>query len=287
MKILSLIVVLSLGILTSSKAQITLDSTLLDTTTIITGLDIPWEIQWGPDDWIWVTERYGRLSRIDPNRGTQEVLLDISSIVHQVGESGLLGMVLHPDFATTPQVFIVYTYRDNNNSFKERLVRYEYNAAAASLQNPLILLDNIPAANIHDGARLLILPDQTLLMTTGDASNQSLPQNINSLNGKILRLNLDGSIPADNPISGSPIWTWGHRNPQGLYAGPNGIIYSSEHGPANDDEMNIIEKGRNYGWPNVEGYCNLSAEMQFCADSNVAEPIRAWTPTVAASDLVW
>ena len=286
MKKLLFTLLLYLCSLTIGQAQIALDSTVLDTTTIVTGLDIPWEIQWGPDGWIWVTERYGRLGRVDPDMGTHQVLLDLSSTVHQVGESGLLGMVLHPNFADTPQVFIVYTYRDNNN-FSERLVRYDYNSTTATLHSSLILIDNIPANNIHNGARLLILPDRTLLMTTGDAGNIALSQDITSLNGKVLRLNLDGSIPTDNPFQGSAVWSWGHRNAQGLYLGPNGIIYSSEHGPTNDDEMNILERGRNYGWPYVEGYCNTNFEAQFCADSNVVEPIEAWTPTVATSDLIW
>jgi hypothetical protein len=102
-----------------------------------------------------------------------------------------------------------------------------------------------------------------------------------------LRFNLDGGIPADNPIPGSPIWTWGHRNPQGLLWAPNGIFYSSEHGPTTDDELNIIEKGRNYGWPYVRGYCDSGQEAAFCADSNVKEPIAAWTPTIAPSDIAW
>jgi hypothetical protein len=102
------------------------------------------------------------------------------------------------------------------------------------------------------------------------------------MNGKMLRLNLDGSIPADNPIAGSPIWSWGHRNPQGLvYA--NNVLYSSEHGNASDDEINIIQKAHNYGWPFVEGYCDQPGERTLCADSNVTEPIHAWTPTVAPS----
>lgn len=269
-----------------AQAQITVGTTLLDTATIATGLDIPWEIQWGPDGWIWTTERYGRVSRINPNTGIQDTLIDLSPLVRQVGESGLLGMALHPNFADTAQVFLVYTYSESGVS-KERIVRYDYDINNTSLHTPLVLLENIPAANIHDGSRLIIMPDRTLLITTGDASVQSHSQDLSSLNGKTLRINLDGTIPSDNPISGSPIWTWGHRNAQGLFLGPNNIVYSSEHGPNTDDELNIIEKGRNYGWSDVHGYCDLSSETQFCLDSNVYEPIQAWTPTVATSDIVW
>jgi glucose/arabinose dehydrogenase len=122
-----------------------------------------------------------------------------------------------------------------------------------------------------------------LFMTTGDAANTSTPQNLSSLNGKILRMQLDGSIPEDNPIPGSPVWSWGHRNPQGLVLAPSGILYSSEHGPSSDDEVNIIERGSNYGWPIVRGFCDEATEQEFCADSNVVEPIAAWTPTLAVS----
>ena len=96
-------------------------------------------------------------------------------------------------------------------------------------------------------------------------------------------MNLDGGVPEDNPFQGSYVWTWGHRNAQGLVISPSGLMYSSEHGPSNDDEVNIIEKGRNYGWPNVEGFCDEPTESQFCADSNVMEPIAAWTPTLAVA----
>jgi glucose/arabinose dehydrogenase len=122
-----------------------------------------------------------------------------------------------------------------------------------------------------------------LFMTTGDAANTSTPQNLTSLNGKILRLHLDGSIPVDNPIPGSPVWSWGHRNPQGLVMAPSGILYSSEHGPSSDDEVNIIVPGGNYGWPTVRGFCDETTELAFCADSSVVEPIAAWTPTLAIS----
>ena len=120
------------------------------------------------------------------------------------------------------------------------MARYTYTEGA--LDSPLTLLEGIQAAGNHNGSRLVIDSELNLYMTTGDAANTSLSQNLASLSGKILRMNLDGSIPGDNPIPGSHIWTWGHRNPQGLVISPAGIMYSSEHGPANDDEINIIEK---------------------------------------------
>ena len=182
-----------------SIAQIQLEETEVDTTTIITGLDIPWELQWGPDDWLWITERFGRVSRIHPETGEHIVVLDISSQVHQSGESGLLGMVLHPEFETNPYIYLAYTYKPVNNII-EKIVRYNY--TFGQLTDEVILLDNIRGNTTHDGCRLLITPDMKLLITTGDAQNQPASQNINDLSGKLLRINLDGSIPEDNPWPG-------------------------------------------------------------------------------------
>ncbi|MEQ1676186.1 MAG: PQQ-dependent sugar dehydrogenase [Chitinophagaceae bacterium] len=246
---------------------------------IVTGLNFPWEITWGPDNFIWMTERGGKISRVNPATGAVTPVHTITEVVAN-GEGGLLGMVLHPNFATTPHVFAAYNY--NSGGYKEKIVRFTYNGT--TLTNPVTILDNITASSIHNGCRLLITPDLKLWITTGDASNQSLPQNTASLNGKILRLNLDGTIPADNPVAGNPYWSLGHRNPQGLTFA-NNILYSSEHGPDSDDEINIIEKGRNYGWSTVRGFCNESGEQTFCAANNVKEPLRAWTPTVAACGL--
>jgi glucose/arabinose dehydrogenase len=262
----------------------------LQTRDVITGLAVPWEIIWGPDNWIWMTERAGRISRVNPETGEQKVLITISD-VSQKGESGLLGMALHPSFADTPQVFVVYTYWvDVTFTLYEKLVRYTYDGT--TLINPTVLVDYIRANSTHDGSRLVILPDHTLLMTTGDGTTGTGPQSHTSLNGKVLRMNLDGSAPADNPYAGAPypaniLWTTGHRNPQGLVHAPNGILYSSEHGPSNDDEINIILEGRNYGWSNVQGFCDdgKAAEAKFCIDSNVVEPIKAWTPTIAPAGL--
>ncbi|MXV50183.1 PQQ-dependent sugar dehydrogenase [Pedobacter sp. HMF7647] len=262
---------------TSSEGN-TSDS--LSTKVLNEKLSYPWEVLWGPDNMLWLTERGGKVSRVDPVTGVQTTLLQIPD-VKSMGEGGLLGMVLHPDFSKSPQVFLAYNY-DKNGTYTEKIVRYDY--TNGSLNNPLILLDNIPAASIHDGCRLAFSPDKKLYISTGDASNSARAQDKNSLSGKIFRINPDGSIPADNPVSGSPVWSYGHRNPQGLvFVGDK--LFSSEHGNSTDDEINIIERNRNFGWPNVEGFCNTSAEQSFCTSNNVKEPIYAWSPTIAPSGL--
>jgi len=249
-----------------------------------------WELAWGPDNYIWMTERAGRISRVDPATGQVQPVLTIPDVTEN-NESGLLGLaILEPFPMSVPPfrtfwVFVVYNYTDQG-VLKEKLVRYTYTTNGA-MSAPTVLLGNITATTTHSGSRLLLLPDRTLLMTTGDAQQQPQAQNLAALNGKILRLNLDGTIPADNPMAGSPVYTFGHRNPQGLVRLPNGRIYSSEHGPNNDDEINKIEPGRNYGWPNVEGYCDLPAEMTFCAANNVREPLTTWTPTIAPAGLAY
>jgi len=278
-KVYFISIIIMIGFLVEGESQITIGTTEIDTNTIAANLDTPWEILWGPDDHIWITERYGRITRLNPETGEISELVTIDE-VHEFGESGLLGMVLHPDFINNPYVYVVYNYLERS-ARKEKLVRYTY--TSGELVSPVTLLEGIPCVNSHNGSRLIIDVDNKLYMTTGDAQNTPNSQNINSLNGKVLRLNLDGSFPEDNPFPNNYVWTWGHRNAQGLVISPAGIMYSSEHGPANDDELNIIEKGRNYGWPNVEGFCDLGTETQFCADSNVFEPIAAWTPTLAVA----
>jgi PQQ-dependent dehydrogenase (s-GDH family) len=248
----------------------------LSTRVVATGLDTPWEILWGPDNKIWVTERKGIVSRIDPATGEKQILLDITGTVLEQGEAGLMGMALHPDFDQNPYVFLAYTYSGAGTTVK--IVRYDY--TESGLQHPVTLLDGIRGNVIHDGCRLIFASDKTLFITTGDAANQSLPQQLSSLNGKILRINPDGTIPSDNPQSGSPVWSFGHRNSQGLVFGPGGILYSSEHGPDTDDEINIIDRGKNYGWPNVHGFCDKSDEKSFCTSAGVIEPVTAWTTTI-------
>ena len=284
MKNLLLAFILGISLKSLAQSTINIGSTSVEVDTIYTGLDIPWEIIYGGDGHIWTTERKGIVSRINPVTKTKTVVLNIVSSVYQNSESGLLGMVLHPNFATTPEVFIAYTYGTFSN-LKEKLVKYTYNGT--SLVSPVVILDNIVGNTTHNGSRIIILADNTLLFSTGDAQNTDFPQDMNELNGKLLRINLDGSIPSDNPVAGNPVYSYGHRNVQGLLLHPNGKIYMSEHGASTDDEFQIAEMGKNYGWPNVEGFCNTSSEQTFCAANDVKEPLIVWTPTIAPSDLVF
>jgi len=261
----------------------TLESTVLEQTDVVTGITRPWEILWGPDDYIWATCRNGDVLHIDPVTGNYTTILELTVSNNGSGEPGLLGMALHPDFANTPKVFLVYNY-SQGNSVKERLSSFDWNGT--TLTNETYLIDNIPGNQIHNGARLVISPDGKIMMTTGDTgTGGDLSQDLNSKNGKVLRINLDGSIPTDNPNPASYVWSFGHRNGQGLCYGPTGILYESEHGQNSSDELNIIEAGRNYGWPEVQGACNTNAEISFCDANNVAEPIAEWSPCVAVNGL--
>jgi len=249
----------------------------LTTRVLADNLAFPWDIFVGSDGFIWMTEKSGRISRV--NAGTGEVipLLTIDEVLLR-GEGGLLGMVLREDGGTS-HLFVAYNYEDGAD-YKQKVVRYTY--ANNALTDPTLIHDDVAGAGIHNGCRLVIRNDK-LFISTGDASDESLPQNFNSPNGKILRLNLDGSIPSDNPDPSSPVWSMGHRNPQGLVF-VHDSLYSSEHGPDRDDEVNMIHRGGNYGWPDVNGVCEGS-EQDFCDEHNVVEPLINWTPTIAVSGI--
>ena len=276
-------------------AQIQVGSTILQEREVVGGLDVPWEIKWGPDsnendEFLWVTERSGIVSRINVETGEKNIILDIQNSVTTESESGMLGMEFHPDFEYNNIVFLVYTYYQGFN-IRERLSAFTYNQEIDVLENEQILINGITGNSTHNGSRIHALDDKTLLMTTGDAQNQSDSQNTQILTGKILRIDVSeenfGGIPLDNPFPDSYVWSWGHRNAQGLELAPNGIIYSSEHGPQSDDELNIIYSERNYGWPNVMGFCDGFSEQSFCEENNVVEPLINWTPTIAPSDIIW
>lgn len=246
-------------------------------------LNYPWEIIWSKDNFIWMTERDGKISRIDPSSGKTTFSFQVKEVDSR-NEGGMLGMAFDPNFLSNGFLYVVYDYKNNGN-YTEKLVRYTF--SKNTLTNPFVLIDHITANTNHDGSRLWIINDEKpkIFMTTGDALDQSLPQQTNTLNGKVLRLNIDGTIPSDNPFPNNPVWSYGHRNPQGLVM-VNNILYESEHGPDIEDEVNIIEKGRDYGWPNVKGPCDETDEISFCKLHNVKEPI--WSTgniTLATSGL--
>jgi glucose/arabinose dehydrogenase len=227
-----------------------------------------------------MTERPGTISRVNPATGAAQQIGQLS--VSEIGEGGLLGMAFHPDFAQQPYIYLMHTY--SSGGIRNRLVRLRYNGG--TLDAPETLLENIPGAGNHNGARIAVGPDRLLYVSTGDASNDVLAQNRSSLAGKILRLTLDGAPAPGNPF-GSAIYSYGHRNPQGMvFDRTTGFLYITEHGPGDNDEVNRIEMGRNYGWPNVRGKCDGDAgsgEIAFCQANNVAEPLVTWTPTIAPS----
>ena len=280
MKALQLLPLLLLGLCVQAQDTFTVGNTTLYATDLVDDSQIPWELVWGGDDMLWCSERKGRVIRIDPATGDYTTVLDLNVTFNGQGEPGLLGMVQHPDFPEDPRVWVVYC--DGQFSVSEHLSVFEWNGTELVNEQELLTL---PGAQIHNGSRLLFLPDNTMLMTTGDAGDTDNSQDLESLNGKILRLNMDGSIPADNPYPDSYVYTWGNRNAQGLCIGPNGLIYASEHGQNQDDEFNLVEAGRNYGWPNVQGVCNTTSEANFCAEWNVMEPLETWTPCIAVNGL--
>ena len=248
---------------------------------VATNLDTVWDMVWAPDGEMWVTERPGRVSRIDVRTGRVTSVGEID-VVEDVA-SGLLGMVFHPDFPREPWLYLIYSFTADADQdiIRNRLIRVRYENGSFSAVETLI--DNIPGASIHNGGRLVIGPDRLLYMSMGDAAIPSLAQTKTSLAGKILRLTLEGKPASGNPF-GDEVWSWGHRNPEGLaFQSGTGLLYSAEHGPSTDDEINLIEKGKNYGWPTVRGRCDTPPELDFCEAHAVAESVYEWTPTVGIS----
>ncbi len=233
---------------------------------LASNLDTPWAMDFLPDDKIIFTERGGRVSLIDI--GKVELVGNIE--VNQESESGLLGVAIDPEFEKNNFVYFYYTHNKGN-----RISRFYLNN---ELADEFILLDNIPNARFHDGGRIKFGPDGKLYATTGDATEPSSSQDVNSLAGKILRMNKDGSIPEGNPFN-NYVYSFGHRNPQGIAWHPKtGELYSSEHGPSRNDEINLIIKGENYGWPTE------------CTDKtgDYALPLRCYTEfTLAPSGIAF
>lgn len=259
------------------------------------GFEAPWEITWGPDGWLWLTERTGgKITRVNPADGSTQVAIDIEEVSAPGGQDGLLGLALDPGLLAgtgNDYVYAAYSYVDKDREKHPwvadpfspyaklfvKIVRLSYNEADGTLGEPVELVAGLPGQNDHNSGRLKIGPvDGKLYYTIGDGGkgqlgNWCIPIEAQRLpteselavpdyigyQGKSLRLNLDGSIPADNPeIEGvrSHVFTYGHRNMQGIDFAPDGTLYASEQGPKTDDEVNILAGGANYGWPHVVGF---------------------------------
>jgi glucose/arabinose dehydrogenase len=255
---------------TSSDVFTTDDGVRFHAEVVVKGLEIPWALAFAPDGRLFVPERPGRVRIVDVARGTSDVALTLDDVFAE-GEAGVLGLALDPAFTSNHLLYLYYTARTSGGA-ANRVVRYR--ESSGRLAEPVVLLDGIPANTIHDGGRLRFGPDGLLYITTGDAANESLAQDVASYAGKVLRLNTDGTTPRANPFS-SPIYSYGHRNPQGFDWHPaTGDLWASEHGATGNDEINVIDGGANYGWPRIEGSDTLPG---------MRSPITFYNPAIAPS----
>ena len=240
----------------------------LGVATVAEGLEIPWDLAFTPDDRILITERPGRI-RVVKDGVLQDSPYATIEVFHR-SEAGLMGIALHPDFADNGYLYVCYTYRSGRDIYN-RIARLTDRGDRAADHH--VILDGIPGDTRHDGCRIRFGPDGYLYATTGDATDPDLSQDLDSLAGKVLRMTADGDVPPDNPFPGSLVYTWGHRNPQGLDWHPQtGDLFITEHGPSRDDEVNLLRPGSNYGWPDVTGAAG---------DPDYVDSVLALTPTVA------
>ena len=264
---------------------------------VTSGLDFPYEVIYGSDKNLWVTERTGkRVTLVNPSNGAKTTLLTIPDVYQNSGQDGLLGMALHPNLLKNMgenYVYLAYTYSltGSDSGRKLKIVRYTYDATNQKLNSQVDIISGLSASNDHNAGRLVFSDDNKLFYAIGDQganqftnkctvnNAQRLPsqseitnKNWTSYQGKVLRLELDGSIPSDNPVLDgvkSHIYSYGHRNPQGLVVA-NGLLFSAEHGPKTDDEINLIQSGGNYGWPHIAGFKDDRA-YEYCNWSSAAD----------------
>jgi glucose/arabinose dehydrogenase len=232
----------------------------VETSVVATGLEAPWGLVFTPNGEALVTERdSSRLLSVDSSSNVEEIQ---RLPENGTGEGGLLGLALSPNYESDGYVYVYYTTDEDNRVARMR-----------EGEDPEPVLTGIPVLTYHNGGRIAFGPDGYLYVGTGDAGDTSTSQNLNSLGGKILRVTPTGDVPSDNPFSGSPIYSYGHRNVQGLAWDGSGRLYASEFGQNRYDEANIIEPGGNYGWPEVEGEGG---------NPNYIDPISTWTTDEAS-----
>lgn len=251
---------------------------LADVAVIASNLEIPWDIAFLPGGDMLVTERTGALLHITKSGTTTEVTIKRAETR---GESGLLGVVAHPNFAQNKYIYVYMTSPGESGETENRVERYKFENGA--LSDEKMIVSGIPGATYHDGGRMAFGPDGLLYITTGDATRGAIAQDKNSLGGKILRLTDDGSIPSSNPF-GTAVYSYGHRNPQGLAWDSAGNLWETEHGPTGEsgrccrDEVNQITAGANYGWPTIIGDETKAGMQNPAAHSGDG----TWAPASAA-----
>ncbi len=273
---------------TSSSALPPTVSTLIEgpyrATTVVQGLRVPWEMRFLPDGRLLMTERGGRVVLADADSGAVSEVGRIE--VAEQGEAGLLGLALDPDFPRVPAIYVTYTYTEDGG-IRNRVSRFELtglDGGVLNLGRERVLVNDIPAGTIHDGSRVAFGPDGYLWVTMGDAGQGARAQRKDSLSGKVLRMTTEGQPAPDNPFLDLPhpfslIYTLGHRNPQGIAFHPfTGVAYITEHGPDTDDEVNRLQPGGNYGWPDLRGKTGRPG---------FTDPMAAWTPTIAPAACIF
>jgi aldose sugar dehydrogenase len=260
----------------SSEVFTAADGTRYAVEVVLTNLEVPWSLAFAPDGRLFITERPGRVRIAQNGALLPQPALTVNDIA-ATGEAGAMGLALHPNFSSNRFVYVAYTGRGAGGGMVNRVVRYR--EAGNQLGEPMVIIDNIGAANIHDGGRIKFGPDGKLYLTMGDAASPPLSQDLASLNGKILRMNDDGSLPADNPFPASFVYSLGHRNPQGIDWQPGtGELWGTEHGATGNDELNRLLPGRNYGWPVIEAN-RTQAGME--------TPVLFYDPSIAPSGLTF
>lgn len=265
--------------------------------TVANGLDHPWSLAFLPDGNMLVTERTGKLLLVGSD-GTKRTIRDFNdngdfADVHQGDgiQAGLFDVVLHPDFAANRLVYVSFAGKAGDGENTLFLMRFRYDAGALTNGEQLFAASPARIQGNHYGARFIFLPDGTLLMPVGDAFHyREEAQELDNHFGKIVRLNDDGSVPADNPFVGREgalpeIWSYGHRNPQGIILAQDGRVLENEHGPAGGDEINHINRGANYGWPTVTYALDYSGGRvsPFEALEGTEQSLVHFTPSIAPS----
>jgi glucose/arabinose dehydrogenase len=244
---------------------------------IAQGLQAPRSIDISKDGRIFVSEKRGSIRVVDNGTLLTEPVGDIKA--ENIGDAGLLGLTLHPNFTQNHLFYVYYTYSNSTGLFNKVLMLKESNNRIIDSKT---ILDGIPGDDYRDGGRIKFGPDGKLYVSTGDASIPEQSQDLDSLAGKILRTNEDGTIPQDNPFSNSPVYAYGFRNVQGLAWAPNsGALYSSDQGGAGNDEINLISPGKNYGWPHEE--CNSSDDE----DNRYTPPLFCFNPSLEPSGIAF